>query len=142
MKHAPSDMISSPSSTRLVPVHAPRTLVGKVSRQGPFLLQPAPLDLKDSPGGDATDIAYLTLGSAFADDDDEASVSSERLGVVVIGYQDGRVDVCLDVEKIEARWDVRRVSLAQCFQDERTHISLRVSSLPRTIYQCLPFMKS
>lgn len=112
LKHVPSGIVASPSSTRSVPIHAPKSLVGKVSRQGPFLLQPAPSDLEQSPGGDATDITYLTLGSAFADnnEDIEASLASERLGVILVAYQDGRVDVCLDVEKVEARWDIRKVS--------------------------------
>ena len=71
LKHAPPDLVVSPSSMRVVPVHAPRTLVGKVSQQGPFILQPAPVELKDSSGGDATDIAYLTLGSAFVGDNED-----------------------------------------------------------------------
>jgi nucleoporin NUP82 len=28
---------------------------------------------------------------------------------VLIAYQDGRVDVCLDVEKVEARWETKAV---------------------------------
>jgi nucleoporin NUP82 len=44
------------------------------------------------------------------DDEDEGKGETERLGVVLIAYQDGRVDVCLDVEKVEARWQTKSVS--------------------------------
>ena len=55
---------------------------------------------------------YLTLGSAFAEPDGEdmessSSISSERLGALLVGFQDGRVDVYLDVEKIEAKWETQ-----------------------------------
>jgi nucleoporin NUP82 len=55
---------------------------------------------------DATDIVYL----AFGTDDDDSFGETNRLGVVLIAYQDGRVDVCLDVEKIDARWETKLVS--------------------------------
>ncbi|KAI5119910.1 hypothetical protein M0805_003714 [Coniferiporia weirii] len=102
------------STSRAAPIHTPKSFAGKATRQGPFLLQPAPSELQNSPGGDATDIVYLTLGSAFADEDDEdpdaSSLSNERLGVLLVAFQDGRVDVCLDLEKVEARWDAKKPS--------------------------------
>jgi nucleoporin NUP82 len=55
--------------------------------------------------GDATDIVYLAFGA----DDDEGEGETERLGVVLMAYQDGRVDVCLDVEKLEAKWEIKSV---------------------------------
>ncbi|EJD01179.1 uncharacterized protein FOMMEDRAFT_110790 [Fomitiporia mediterranea MF3/22] len=104
----PGSTISSTSQS--VPIRAPRSCPGRPLRQGPFLLQPSPPELKDSPGGYATDIAYLTLGSAFSgpddqSDDEASSLSSERLGVLLVAFQDGRVDVYLDLEKVEAKWD-------------------------------------
>jgi nucleoporin NUP82 len=57
-------------------------------------------------GGDATDIVYLAFGG---DEDEVGEGETERLGVVLIAYQDGRVDVCLDVEKVEARWETKAV---------------------------------
>jgi nucleoporin NUP82 len=76
-------------------------------RQGPFLLQPAPRSLEGSEGGDATDILYVSFG----DHDDDASNAGEtdQLGVVLIAFQDGKVDVCLDVEKVEAKWQNKQV---------------------------------
>lgn len=111
LKQAPAGAsLSSPYN--LVSIHAPKSHAGEPARQGPFLLQPAPPDLKDSPCSVATDIMYLTLGSAFAEPDGEdmessSSISSERLGALLVGFQDGRVDVYLDVEKIEAKWETQ-----------------------------------
>ncbi|KIK96958.1 hypothetical protein PAXRUDRAFT_137283 [Paxillus rubicundulus Ve08.2h10] len=91
-----------PALSRSVPIHPPHTIKTQPLRQGPFLLQPSPRVLEGSDGGDATDIAYL----AFMDDDDEENEGeTERLGIVVVTHQDGKVDVYLDVEKVEARWE-------------------------------------
>ena len=73
-------------------------------RQGPFLLQPSPLIVEGSEGGDATDIIYTVLGN------DEEGGETEKLGIVMIAYQDGKVDVCLDVDKVEARWEKKTVN--------------------------------
>jgi len=64
--------------------------------------------LEGSEGGDATDIVYL----AFETEDDDLEVSvrdTEHLGIVLVSYQDGKVDLFLDVEKVEARWDTLTV---------------------------------
>ena len=76
-------------------------------RQGPFLLQPAPLTLDGSEDEDATDILYLSFDHDDETDDDG---ETERLGVVLMVTKDGKVDVCLDVDKVEARWETRQVS--------------------------------
>lgn len=98
------------TSSRSVLMHPPiTTQTGphqKVARQGPFLLQPSPRMLDEGDGGDATDIVYLAFGG---DEDDVGEGETERLGVVLVAYQDGRVDVCLDVEKVEARWETKGV---------------------------------
>lgn len=75
-------------------------------------MQPSPRSLEGSDGGDATDITYLTFGPDEEEDvDGEAEgAETEHLGVVTIAYQDGRVDVCLDVEKVEARWESKQAS--------------------------------
>jgi nucleoporin NUP82 len=82
------------------------TIKSQPMRQGPFLLQPSPCLLEDSEGGDATDISYLAF---IRDDDDEDAGETERLGIVIVTFQDGKVDVCLDVEKVEARWESKQV---------------------------------
>ncbi|KAI0321851.1 hypothetical protein OF83DRAFT_162519 [Amylostereum chailletii] len=96
-----------PASSRSVLVHPPNTLKGRPMRQGPFLLQPSPRSLVGSEGGDATDIVYLAFGNDV-DRDEDGDGETERLGIVLIATQDGRVDVCLDVEKVEARWETRQ----------------------------------
>jgi nucleoporin NUP82 len=91
-------------------MHPPTTIKSIPARQGPFLLQPSPRTLEGSEGGDATDITYLAFGT---DAEEGEGGETEHLGVVMIAFQDGKVDVCLDVEKVEARWESRQVSLSQ-----------------------------
>lgn len=74
------------------------------------MLQPAPRTLDDSEGADATDVLYMAFG---ADGDEDEESDTERLGVVLIAFQDGKVDVCLDVEKVEAKWEHRQVCSSQ-----------------------------
>jgi len=64
--------------------------------------------LDGSEGGEATDILYLAFDK---DDEAEDDGETERLGVVLVVAQDGKVDVCLDVDKVEARWENRQVSM-------------------------------
>ena len=97
-----------PAVSRSIAMHPPSTIKNAPAVQGPFLLQPAPRLLDGSDGGDATDIVHTSFSSSSSNDD--TSDDTERLGVVLIAYQDGRVDVCLDVEKVEARWEVKQVS--------------------------------
>ncbi|KAJ7179843.1 hypothetical protein C8R43DRAFT_376383 [Mycena crocata] len=94
-----------PASSRSVLMHPPTTIKARPARQGPFLLQPAPRTLEGSDGADATDIMYLAFGADEDVEDDSEGGETEHLGVVVVAFQDGKVDVCLDVEKVEARWD-------------------------------------
>lgn len=89
-------------SARTVVIHPPTTIKNSVAKQGPFLFQPSPLPLEQSEGSDAaTDIVYMTFENSSLEDEAEAA----QLGVILIVFQDGRVDVCLDVDKIEARWE-------------------------------------
>ncbi|KAH9045181.1 hypothetical protein EDB85DRAFT_2165813 [Lactarius pseudohatsudake] len=94
-----------PATSRSVLLHPPTTMKSPPLRQGPFLLQPAPLMLEGSEGGDATDILYLAFDKDDETDDDG---ETERLGVVLVVAQDGKVDICLDVDKVEARWENRQ----------------------------------
>jgi len=95
-----------PAVSRSVLMHPPHTIKAPPARQGPFLLQPSPRVLEGSEGGDATDITYLAFGS---DDGEDGEGETEHLGVVMIAFQDGKVDVCFDVEKVEARWENKQV---------------------------------
>ncbi|KAH9939885.1 hypothetical protein B0H21DRAFT_28271 [Amylocystis lapponica] len=91
-----------PAIPRLVSMHPPNTIKNPPLRQGPFLLQPSPRSLVDSEGGDATDIVYLAFSHERGE---ESEGETERLGVMLVAFQDGKVDVYLDVEKVEARWE-------------------------------------
>ncbi len=104
-------------------------------RQGPFLLQPAPLTLDGSEDGDATDILYLSFDHDDETDDDG---ETERLGVVLVVTKDGKVDVCLDVDKVEARWETRQVSVKCSINKQGLdfHCSPRTPNCP-----CLQYMK-
>ena len=100
--------------SRPVQVHVPTSFSSKPAVQGPFLIQPAPAEIDGVTDGEATDLAYVSTGGSFTDDEEDDIVSvRERLGILLVAYQDGRVDVCLDVEKVEARWEGDRVSELQ-----------------------------
>ncbi|KAF9076010.1 hypothetical protein BDP27DRAFT_1415160 [Rhodocollybia butyracea] len=98
-----------PAPSRSILMHPPTTIKAPPERQGPFLLQPSPRTLDDSEGGDATDMMYLSY-SQTQDSDAEDGPVAENLDVILITYQDGKVDVCLDVEKVEARWQSKNAS--------------------------------
>ncbi|KAG6837957.1 hypothetical protein H0H93_008351 [Arthromyces matolae] len=106
MKQLPPGTVF-PSSSQSVLIHPPTTIKSAVARQGPFLLQPSPRNLDGSEGGDATDIAYLSFDVDSDEGESNEGGETEHLGVVVIAFQDGKVDVCLDVEKVEARWETK-----------------------------------
>ncbi|PPQ66758.1 hypothetical protein CVT24_008715 [Panaeolus cyanescens] len=107
LKQLPSDSQAAPSTS--VSLHPPIIIKSRPSRQGPFLLQPAPRLLEGSEGGDATDIVYMSFG-ANDDEPDDGARDTEHLGILLISYQDGKVDLFLDVEKVEARWDSKQFS--------------------------------
>jgi len=99
-----------PSPSRSVLMHPPSTIKSPPSRQGPFLLQPSPRTIDGSEGGDATDIVYLNFCQDYDKDLEGEGGMTENLGVILVAYQDGKVDFCLDVEKVEARWENKQVN--------------------------------
>lgn len=98
-----------PAAPRSVLMHPPSTIKPQPLRQGPFLLQPAPRIIEGSFGGDATDITYIAFGTDDDDDLEDDGKDTERLGIILVAYQDGKVDLFLDVEKVEARWNIKQV---------------------------------
>jgi len=70
----------------------------EVAIQGPYLFQPVPHELDDSEGGDATDILYTTSTTV------EGSNNGVTIGIIFIVFQDGKLDVCLDFQKLEGKW--------------------------------------
>ncbi|OZJ05957.1 hypothetical protein BZG36_01183 [Bifiguratus adelaidae] len=69
-------------------VGASRLLKHKLVRQGPFLLQPAPADL-----------GYGDLAA-----NDMCCVRNEVANIILLAYQNGQVDVCIETEPLEAKW--------------------------------------
>jgi nucleoporin NUP82 len=122
VKQLPSGTVF-PATSKSVSIHPPTTIKASPLRQGPFLLQPSPRALEGSEGGDATDITYLTFGTEPNDNEDDVA-DIEHLGIMLVSYQDGRVDLFLDVEKVEARWDIKQVEKFPLFLASRLiHVS-------------------
>lgn len=90
-----------------------------------------------SDGSDATDITYLSFGNEDEDADDVGR-ETDHLGVLMVSYRDGKVDVFLDVEKVEGRWENKYVG---CY-----HLTSRAVSdgafnrRVKTNFQCWPYM--
>ncbi|KAI6034264.1 hypothetical protein BKA83DRAFT_4187528 [Pisolithus microcarpus] len=76
-----------PAVSRSVPMHPPHTIKSESSTTR------------------AIPIATVTKNPGRKNEGE-----TERLGIVMIAYQDGKVDVCLDVEKVEARWESKQES--------------------------------
>jgi nucleoporin NUP82 len=130
LKQLPPEQVL-PSAGKAVPILLPSYLRSPPVRQGPFLFQPAPHELDQSPGGDATDIVYTTF-------DDNPRGDSERFGVIMVAFQDGKVDVCLDLDKIEAKWGASKMvrlvnSHALSYVDIRFQEDLPVLTVTETI---------
>ncbi|KTW28403.1 hypothetical protein T552_01665 [Pneumocystis carinii B80] len=56
--------------------------------QGPFLFQPAPLEFSSQ---HVTASNIITLGTNV-------------VGILIISYADGKIDVCVEVERVEPKW--------------------------------------
>ena len=92
---------SKPRSV-LVTVEAPTNIKLEPESQGPFRFRPAP-GPSPAPEWDdlATDVLYTHL---FTDQPRRSMTKTADAGVILITYSDGRVDVCLDLVKVEAVW--------------------------------------
>lgn len=82
-------------SSRIADIDAEGAQAGlpKLRRQGPILLQPTPPELRGEAESIACDLCYLGV--------------PKSPGVLMIAYSDGKVDECIDIEPIEARWEVQ-----------------------------------
>jgi nucleoporin NUP82 len=126
---------------RLVSILSPNLLhlenQFNLKRQGPFLLQPSPLELNTPVESFACDINYINYsssgngnvnvnGNARGGAGGGAGGAEEggmELGIFIICYTDGKVDIGLEVEKIEARWmdySIRRTKNIGRHQPKRT----------------------
>lgn len=87
----------------IVSVKYPAYLRRAPTRQGPFLLQPAPHEL-DSDINEplASDLRYVLLEPESTGQDDETATPA--ISFLLMSYEDGKVDVCIDVARVEATW--------------------------------------
>lgn len=79
------------TTNRLRNIASPVDL-SSIQVQGPMLLQPEPAELEDSDDPRASDFAYIGAGAAG------------DLGVIAVVWTDGRVDMCIEAERVEAQW--------------------------------------
>ncbi|GAA5883205.1 hypothetical protein JCM1840_004672, partial [Sporobolomyces johnsonii] len=98
------DPTDEDAADRLVRIVAP-SRPGKPALQGPFLMQPEPAELDNGAESRACDIAYVNYVAGRKGEGEEGEKTGAGLGVVAIAYSDGKVDLCLEVEKVEARWE-------------------------------------
>ncbi|PWN47778.1 hypothetical protein IE53DRAFT_381867 [Violaceomyces palustris] len=92
--HPPSWSVSNPSAGTSAGKHVPTS-------QGPFLLRPAPVELCDECESASCDLSWswLTSGSLGG-----GEVSGPGLGALTIVGHDGRVDIGLLLDTVDARW--------------------------------------
>lgn len=89
--------------------------------QGPYLMAPSTTELPLPGGGGidsfATDVVYLetkpraSTGRRSAVAAAEPESDGQSLGVLIVVYSDGKLEVCLEVEKPEARFHAEETSL-------------------------------
>ncbi|BGP45314.1 hypothetical protein JCM10450v2_001132 [Rhodotorula kratochvilovae] len=95
------DDAHDPSAPRAVVAPSRPALAPRL--QGPFLLQPAPAELDNGADPAACDLAYVAYSArAAAGEGDEQG--GDGVDVFAVAYRDGKVDLCLEVEKVEARF--------------------------------------
>ncbi len=85
------------ASTQKFSVKSPeKNAASAVARQGPLLMQPepVPLEAEGELGVEIEDIAC-----------DLMMVGEGAVEALAVLWKEGRVDICLEVEKIEALWE-------------------------------------
>jgi hypothetical protein len=120
-----------PHPNQVVPVQRPIIIKVDPVVQGPFLMQPAPDEdeLADGFGEGACDILYVSYRRS-QNKAKEVS-SSPEISLLLIAYQHGRVDICVDLEKVEPVWHSNSVSRPSLIFLTITSSQLRIQILPR-----------
>lgn len=92
----------SGATVQFVTLRAPNTIKLEPEPQGPFRFQPAPAPTS-TPEWDemATDIFY---SCPFVEEVNKGGKLPPAAGLLLVAFADGRVDVCLDLVKVEAVW--------------------------------------
>lgn len=92
---------STARKSQMVTLSAPNAIKRDLESQGPFRFQPAPADALTPWEDIASDIIYLC---PFSDHGKKENKDIPAIGIVLIAFTDGRVDVSLDLVKVEAVW--------------------------------------
>jgi nucleoporin NUP82 len=92
----------SGATAQFVTLRAPTTIKLHPEPQGPFRFQPAPAPTS-TPEWDemATDVLY---SCPFTEEANKSTKIPPTAGMLLVAFADGRVDVCLDLVKVEAVW--------------------------------------
>ncbi|KAF9204316.1 hypothetical protein BGZ49_005441 [Haplosporangium sp. Z 27] len=94
---------SHPFSDEIVAVQNPVLKLAEVARQGPFLYQPAPIELEDDDNK-----AYDIL-----------SLEAEAAEILVVAHSSGKVDICIAVDRPMPRWTLpKRLKSNGVFADD------------------------
>lgn len=91
-----------PVSVTSPPIFAPSLFDSAPSVQGPFLLSPAPEELDDDREATATDVAFTRVTTS---NQEQGKGASKDVEVLIFANDNGRVDLCVVLEKVEARWN-------------------------------------
>ncbi|CED82201.1 Nucleoporin Nup88 [Phaffia rhodozyma] len=105
--------------------------------QGPFLFDPPPKEIDDEEGeedltGSATDLFMVGLGEDGTAEE-EIGKKGEVLGVLGIVWKDGRVDVCLEVEKMEGVWSGGKTVISESNPTLSVYESITLLPSPRSL---------
>ena len=120
-----------PHPNQVVPVQRPIIIKVDPVVQGPFLMQPAPdeNELADGFGEGACDLLYVSYRKS---QNKAKEVSSNlEISLLLIVYQHGRVDFCVDLEKVEPVWHSNSVRRSPLIFLAIRNSQPRVQVLPR-----------
>lgn len=102
------DLAQLATSSRPVPVRPPAAFTSSrrpPAPQGPFLLQPEPADLENGADSRACDLVHVQYrGKTSGNEKEESLPPGDGIGLLVVSFSDGKVDLCMEVEKVEANW--------------------------------------
>lgn len=117
-----------PHPNQVVPVQRPIIIKVDPVVQGPFLLQPAPdeKELAEGFGEGACDLLFVSYRKSQKKA--KETPSSPDISLLLIAYQNGRVDICVDLEKVEPVWHLNSVSRSSliCLKIRAHNRALRV----------------
>ncbi|KAG0148788.1 hypothetical protein CROQUDRAFT_654356 [Cronartium quercuum f. sp. fusiforme G11] len=112
LSQAREDLASGalPPTSELIDLYG--MLKARPLRQGPFLMQPSPIELNTESEELATDLIHVRYQSQSSTSHPDSDPSASSVGVFMIAYQ-SRIDVHIEVDKIEPCWQPHGVVLSE-----------------------------